>query len=144
MVVSQKSHRISVTITDAQNDLLEKLGNFQGRSKGSYLRELLDGSEFVLQSVWPLLQLHAATLKDKPLSLREVFSMVITSSWMVDPHRRRLIAALADDPDEADWQRINEELQEEFGPPDGWLPSDDAGAPSESEGAPRRPRKVAS
>ena len=92
MVVSEKSHRISVTISDAQNDLLEKLGNFQGRSKGSYLRELLDGSEFVLQSVWPLLQLHAATLKGRPLSLREVFSTVITRAWMVDARQRRSCA----------------------------------------------------
>ena len=143
MVVSDRSHRISVTISDAQNDLLEKLGDFQGRSKGSYLRELLDGSEFVLQSVLPLLELHAATLKGKPLSLREVFSAVITRSWMVDPHQQKLIEALSD-PDEADWERLNDELQEEFGPPDGWQSESGAGAPSASEGARRRSRKVAS
>ena len=70
-----------VTITKQQNKLLDDLSELQGRSKGSYLAELLDGAEDVLRALLPVLRAHSATVKAQPEAVRDVVALTLSGVY---------------------------------------------------------------
>jgi len=81
MAISSTNHRVLVTLTREQNELLTDLARFQGRSKGSYLRELMDGAEPMFRALVPVLRVHAATIDGQPVAVRDVVSKVLTGAY---------------------------------------------------------------
>lgn len=55
--------RLNVTVTEEQHRLLLRLGELQGRSAASYLRELLDASTPVLRALEPMLEAQRTALE---------------------------------------------------------------------------------
>lgn len=81
MAIKPENVRLMATISREQDDLLSELGEFQGRSKGSYLRELLDGAEPMLRALLPVLRLHAATIEGQPVAMRDLVARVMTGAF---------------------------------------------------------------
>jgi hypothetical protein len=81
VAISTTNARVMVTVSREQDELLAALAEFQGRSKGSYLRELLDGAESMLRSLVPVLKLHAETVERQPVAVRDVVAKVLTGAY---------------------------------------------------------------
>lgn len=72
---------ITVRVTQEQDELLGVLARFQGRSKASYVRELLDGAEPMFRALVPVLKAHAATIEGQPVAVRDLVSRVLTGAY---------------------------------------------------------------
>ncbi len=70
--------RIFVTVTDEQDELLDELSSLQGRSKASYLVELLEGAQPLLQALLPVLRAHRDTIESQPAAIRDTIARVLT------------------------------------------------------------------
>lgn len=62
--------RIGVVVTSDQHKLLTELGALQGRSTASFLRELLDAAEPMLQAMLPVYRAAAAQVAMQPEALQ--------------------------------------------------------------------------
>lgn len=96
MAIKASNHRVMVTLTRDQDELLTELGGFQSRSKGSYLRELVDGAEPMLRALLPLLRAHAATVQAQPGAIRDVVAQVLTGAFGGDPDQLDFLRTLID------------------------------------------------
>jgi hypothetical protein len=70
--------RIFVAVTQEQDELLTALGALQGRSKASYLLELLEGAQPLLTALLPSLRAHLATIEGQPIAVRDAVAKVLT------------------------------------------------------------------
>ncbi len=76
-----KKPRIFVAVTQEQDELLTALGALQGRSKASYLVELLEGAQPLLTALLPSLRAHLATIEGQPVALRDAVAKVLTGVY---------------------------------------------------------------
>lgn len=95
MAISKGNHRVMVTITKDQDKLLGELARFQGRSKGSYIRELVDGAEPLLSALLPVLRVHAATIEGQPVAMRDLVAKVFSGAYSDDTDQLDLVTQLA-------------------------------------------------
>jgi hypothetical protein len=70
-----------VVISQEQEEVLEQLGRYQGRSKASYLRELLDEAMPIYRAILPMMKAHAATIEGQPVAVRDLVTKVLTGAY---------------------------------------------------------------
>lgn len=68
--MTKKLLRLNVVVTPAQHRLLAELGQLQGRSSASYLREMLDAAEPMLQEALTIWRATAEEAAAQPERLR--------------------------------------------------------------------------
>ena len=65
-----KLPRLNVTITEHQYALLQELGDLQGKSSASYLRDMLDQATPMLETILPVWRAAAAKVAMQPQELQ--------------------------------------------------------------------------
>lgn len=68
--VPTKLPRLNVTITEHQAELLRELGELQGKSSASYLRDMLDQATPMLETILPVWRAAAAKVAMQPQELQ--------------------------------------------------------------------------
>lgn len=87
--------RLSVTVTQAQSELLAELARLQHRSASSFLRELLDVAEPTLRAVLPVLRARTAALAAQPEALENAAQEALQAILGGDPRQADLIEHIA-------------------------------------------------
>lgn len=83
-----------VTLTKEQDYLLGELAQLQGRTKSSYLRELVDGAESTWRAILPVMKLHAAAVGGQAFTMREVVLKVLSGAYGFGDETRPVLSAL--------------------------------------------------
>jgi hypothetical protein len=108
--------RLMVTISEQQSQLLAELGRLQGRSRASYLVELLNGAEPLLGALLPVLRAHAATVEGQPVAMRDVVAKVFSGAYGNDPDQLDLVTQLAEAQERAEARTARSGAREERAP----------------------------
>jgi len=90
-----KYPRLQVTLTEPQRVLLTELGEIQGRSAASYLRELLDGAEPLLRSLLVLLREKELQISRAVEEVTHGTSETLQNMFGSDPAQLDLVEHLA-------------------------------------------------
>lgn len=72
-----KLPRLNVTVTEHQHSLLAELGELQGRSSASYIREMLDASTPMLEAMLPIFRQAANVAAEQPFKLQQAIKEVL-------------------------------------------------------------------
>ena len=81
-----KQARLMVNITHEQDQLLAELGQMQGRSKASFLREMLDQTEPLFRSLLTVIKAHKAVEESHPITVKQVVAEALKMTYgEVDP-----------------------------------------------------------
>ena len=76
-----KNPRLMITLTEEQRAVLDELGELQGRSAASFVRELVDAATPLLQSLATVMRAHVSLIQSQPTTVKKLVAEVIQKTY---------------------------------------------------------------